>query len=130
MTVVPDAGARFARGLQVLQDLGHERSEVLERLERIAPDLAWHLVAFGYGDIQGRPGLDLKSRSLVSLCTLAALGATETQVALDAKSALAAGWRTEELVEALMQVALHAGFPRALDALEALRREKESKDEG
>lgn len=127
MIAAPDAGTRFARGLQVLQALGHERSEVLQRLERIAPDLAWHLVAFGYGDIQGRPGLDLKSRSLVSLCTLAALGATEAQLALHAKGARAAGWRPDELAEALMQVALHAGFPRALDALEALR---DSNDEG
>lgn len=121
MTAVPTPEARFQRGAEVLRAFGHDEAEMLQRLQRIAPDLAWHLVAFGYGDILGRPVLDLKTRALAGLCCLAALGAPEAQIALHLKGAKAAGWRREELVEALMQVSLHAGFPRALDALQALR---------
>jgi 4-carboxymuconolactone decarboxylase len=107
--------------MEVLQALEQEHADVLQRLERVAPDLARHLIAFGFGDIQSRPALDLKTRTLITVCGLGAMGAPPDQIVMHLRSARAAGWSPGELTEALMQLSVYAGFPRAVDALQALR---------
>ena len=121
MTGAEQDDARLARGLAVLRALGQEHVELLQRLEHVAPDLARCAIAFGYGDLQGRSALDLSSRTLVAVASLAAAGASVDQLALHLRSARAAGWTPAELTEVLMQLAIHVGFPRAIDALQALR---------
>jgi 4-carboxymuconolactone decarboxylase len=130
MTAAAEHDPRFERGLEVLRALGQEKAEVLQRLGRAAPDLAHHLVAFGFGDLQSRPALDLKTRTLVTVCSLAATGAALDQLAMSLQAARTTGWTAEELTEALMQLSVTAGFPRATDALRALRAQLTGDDEG
>jgi 4-carboxymuconolactone decarboxylase len=130
MTSEPANDPRFQRGMEVLRALGQEHCDVLQRLERAAPDLARHLIAFGFGDIQSRPALDLKTRTLVTVCSLGAIGAAPDQLLMHLRSARAAGWSPAELTEALMQLSVYAGFPRAVDALQALRTLLTEQNEG
>jgi 4-carboxymuconolactone decarboxylase len=116
--------------MEVLRALGQEHADVLQRLERAAPDLARHLIAFGFGDIQSRPALDLKPRTLVTVCSLGAIGAAPNQLQMHLRSARAAGWSPGELTEALMQLSIYVGFPRAVDALQALRTLLTEQNEG
>lgn len=76
-------------------------------------------IQYGYGDIWSRPGLDRRSRALVSVAAFTALRLPE-QVAKFARSALNVGLTRTEVIEAVIQTAPHSGFPPALNALAAL----------
>ena len=113
---------RYERGLEVLRALEPEqRARILDGLRRIAPDLADHMVEFAYGDIYGRPGLDLRTRELLAVVGLAATGAAPDQLMQHLATSLDLGWTAEDLTEALMQIAIHAGFPAAMNGLAALK---------
>ena len=88
----------------------------------IAPDFADMMVEFGYGDMMSRPGLDPKSRQFVTLGVLAGLGHPVDQLKGHINGALSVGITPKEIVEALMQVALYAGFPAATNALRVAKR--------
>jgi 4-carboxymuconolactone decarboxylase len=66
---------RFESGLKKLKEIdGAAGEKVIESLASIAPDLAKYTIEFPFGDIYQRPGLDLKSRELVTVAALTALG--------------------------------------------------------
>ena len=122
---VPGAGPinpRFNRGLQTLQAIDPQQTvRILSEVSGIAPDFAAYLVEYAFGDIGSRPGLDLKQRELVAVAALAAMGTAAPQLKARLHGALRVGWTQEELVEALMQISVHAGFPAAINALVALQ---------
>lgn len=89
----------------------------MDSLVDVAPALAHHIVAFGFGDIYARPGLDPKQRQLVTLGILTALGGCEPQLEVHVKTALNVGLSATEIVEALTHAAGYCGFPRALNAI-------------
>ena len=110
--------ARYERGLGVLNEVdGGSAAGVMESLGDIAPALAHHIVAFGFGDIYARPGLDAKQRQLVTLGILTALGGCEPQLEVHVRTALNVGLSTTEIVEALIHAAGYCGFPRALNGV-------------
>ena len=80
------------------------------------PDLGTLAVEFNYGQIFSRPGLDLKSRLLAAVAGLTALGNTE-QLRFYINGALNIGWTQEEILEAMLQMAIYAGFPVALNTI-------------
>jgi 4-carboxymuconolactone decarboxylase len=122
---VPGAGPinpRFARGLKAMQAIDPEQAvRILSGVSGIAPDFAAYLVEYAFGDIGSRPGLDLKQREFAAVAALAAMGGVEPQLKARLHGALRLGWTQEELVELLMQISVHAGFPAAINALTALR---------
>ena len=68
-----------------------------------------------YGMVWARDGLDLKTRSLLTIASLTALGrAGELRVHLLA--AINNGATAEEIREAILHTAIYAGFPAARDA--------------
>nr|UXE45897.1 hypothetical protein Hi04_10k_c5418_00020 [uncultured bacterium] len=112
---------RYERGLARLSEIDRSQIErILASLEDIAPDFARYLVEFAFGDIYTRPGLDLKSRQIATVAALTALGATP-QLKAHIHGALEAGCRREEIVEIIMQMAVYAGFPAALNAFAAAK---------
>jgi alkylhydroperoxidase/carboxymuconolactone decarboxylase family protein YurZ len=67
----------------------------------------------------GAPGhgtIDLKTRSLCSIGILASLGRLNA-LKINFTLAMDNGASLEKIVEALLQVAIYAGYPAALDAL-------------
>ena len=66
-----------------------------------------------------RPGLDLKSREMINVAALTALGNAEPQLKFHIKGALNVGCSKEEIVEVIIQMAVYAGFPAALNGMQA-----------
>ena len=99
---------------------GEDSERVLANTERLSPGLAPVVRELVFGALYGRPGLDLKTRQLVTVVALAALGTCAPQLELHLRAARNLGWTRGELVEALTQLAVYAGFPAALNALALL----------
>jgi 4-carboxymuconolactone decarboxylase len=116
------ANTRFDRGLAVMQAIDPEQTvRILSGVSDVAPDFAAYLVEYAFGDIGARPGLDLKQREFAAVAALAAMGTAGPQLKARLHGALKLGWTRDELVELLMQISVHAGFPAAINALTLLR---------
>ncbi len=112
------ANERYARGWEKLKEIDGEAGErVIESLKDIAPDFARYLIEFPFGDIYSRPGLDLKSREIATVAALTALGTAGPQLRVHIQAALNVGCSRREVVETIMQMAVYAGFPAALNGL-------------
>ena len=102
---------------QFRQMVGDDRIDALiTRFKSVCPDFGHEVVSVVGGRIWTRSGLDLKTRSLCSICTLAALGRVNA-LKLNFEMAINNGASVEEIFEALFQVAAYAGFPAMWDAL-------------
>lgn len=113
-----DTRNRYERGLAKLREIDGEAGErVLESLGDIAPDFARYLIEFPFGDIYARPGLDLKSREIAVVAALTALGNAAPQLRVHIQGALNVGATRTEVIETIMQMAVYAGFPAALNGL-------------
>jgi 4-carboxymuconolactone decarboxylase len=103
---------------QMLGDLGEQ---AVENIARISPDMAHYVVEFIFGDIHSRPGLDLKTREIVALVSIATRGGAEPQLRAHLHGALNVGWSEKEIIELMIELAVYAGFPSALNGLFAAR---------
>lgn len=118
----PDDSLRYARGLARLQQIDGEGGvKVVESLADIAPDFARLLIEFPFGDIYSRPGLDLRAREIAVVAALTAMGNAAPQLKVHIQGALNVGVTRTEVVEVVMQMAVYAGFPAALNGLAAAR---------
>ena len=110
---------RYRRGIDIAERLASDKIAhfVDSGVAEVAPDFARMVIEFAFGDLYARDGLDLRSRELIAIAVLAAAGNAGPQLRLHIESANSAGIEKEEIVEILMQVALYAGFPAALNAL-------------
>jgi 4-carboxymuconolactone decarboxylase len=120
---LPNAGeSRLDRGKRALDEIdGEAGHKVIAALADIAPDFATYLFEFPFGDIYSRPGLDLRSREIATIAALAALGNATPQLKVHIEAGLNVGLTREEIVEILMQMAVYAGFPAALNGLFAAK---------
>jgi len=122
---------RYERGWRKLQEIDGEAGErVIESLKDIAPDFARYLIEFPFGDIYSRPGLDLKSREIATVAALTALGNAAPQLKVHIQAALNVGCSRREVVETIMQMAVYAGFPAALNGLFAAKEVFQDLDKG
>lgn len=113
-----ETSERYQRGWEKLKEVDGNAGElVIESLKDIAPDFARLLIEFPFGDIYSRPGLDLKSREIAVVSALTALGNASPQLKIHIHGALNVGCTEQEIVEIIMQMAVYAGFPAALNGL-------------
>ncbi|MGI3451078.1 4-carboxymuconolactone decarboxylase [Citrobacter freundii] len=113
---------RFVTGHEMLQKVdGKGGDAVIASLQDIAPDFAQYLIEFPFGDIYSRPGLDLRSREIATVAALTALGNAAPQLKVHIGAALHVGLTQKEIVEVIMQMAVYAGFPAALNGLFAAK---------
>ncbi|GGD91595.1 4-carboxymuconolactone decarboxylase [Aureimonas endophytica] len=116
------ATSRLERGRQALAAIdGEAGHRVVAALADIAPDFATYLLEFPFGDIYSRPGLDLRSREIATIAALAAMGNAAPQLKVHIEAGLNVGLTRAEIVEILMQMAVYAGFPAALNGLFAAK---------
>jgi 4-carboxymuconolactone decarboxylase len=108
---------RYKKGLAKLIEVdGEAGPKVVESLKEVSPDLARYLVEFPFGEIYARPGLDLKSREIAVVAALTALGNAQPQLKVHIHGALNVGCTRQEVIEVIIQMAVYAGFPAALNA--------------
>jgi 4-carboxymuconolactone decarboxylase len=113
---------RYERGLARLREMhGKAGEDALAALDDLAPDLHRHVVEYAFGDIYDRPGLDLKTRQLVTVAALVAMANAQPQLTVHFRTAMRLGWSKEALVEVILQLAAYAGFPAAMNAVAALK---------
>jgi 4-carboxymuconolactone decarboxylase len=113
-----DKQDRYQQGWKKLKEIDVEAGErIIDSLKDIAPDFARLLIEFPFGDIYSRPGLDLKSREISIVAALTALGNAVPQLKGHIHWALNAGCTRQEVIEVIMQMAVYAGFPSALNGL-------------
>lgn len=115
--------ARYQRGAEVLASVDGEGGQgVVDALADIAPALAHHVVAYGFGDVYARPALAPVQRQLVTLGILTALGGCEPQLDVHINASLNVGLSPVEIVEAITHAAVYCGFPKALNAIFVAKR--------
>uniref|UniRef100_UPI0035569BD9 4-carboxymuconolactone decarboxylase n=1 Tax=Actinoplanes teichomyceticus TaxID=1867 RepID=UPI0035569BD9 len=79
------------------------------------------ITRYAWGEIWTRPGLDRRSRSLVTLTALVALGHHE-ELAMHVRAARATGLSADEIKEVLLQTAIYCGVPAANTAFRVAQR--------
>lgn len=117
-----DDQGRFERGQRALAAIDGEAGErVIAALADIAPDFARYLIEFPFGDIYSRPDLDLRSREIATIAALTAMGNAAPQLKVHVEAGLNVGLSRPEITEIIMQMAVYAGFPCALNGLFAAK---------
>jgi 4-carboxymuconolactone decarboxylase len=109
------------QGIETLADmLGAKRAQAIEaRFRALSPSFEQEAMSVVFGRTWSRDTIDRKTRSLVSIGILAALG-RGSALRIVFELAIANGANFDEITEALLQVAIYAGYPAALDALTVL----------
>jgi 4-carboxymuconolactone decarboxylase len=111
---------RYQRGIKLVEKLyGEVAAKTLNSLQDGAPQLADYIVEFVFGDVFSRPQLDLKSRELATVAALTALGTAPAQLRAHILGALNAGCSKQEITEVIAQMCVYAGFPAALNGMQA-----------
>jgi 4-carboxymuconolactone decarboxylase len=113
---------RYRTGWAKLSEIDGEQGEkVVEALKDISPEFADLLIEFPFGDVYSRPGLDLKSREIATVAALTAMGTATPQLKVHVHGALNVGCSRKEIIEVIIQMAVYAGFPAALNGLFAAK---------
>jgi 4-carboxymuconolactone decarboxylase len=113
---------RHERGLAELKRVDGEAGErVVASLADIAPVLADYIVDFAFADVYSRPALDLKTRELATVAACTALGTAAPQLRVHLHGLLNVGGTREGAIEAIVQMAVYAGFPAALNGIAVAR---------
>ncbi len=113
--------ARVDRGLRVLSELtGGAEQPVFEAMRQDFPFLAEATAGYALGDVWGRQVLDAKTRQLAAMAAFGAMG-LRPFFKIHAGYALNAGASADELKEIVYLLTVPAGFPRAIDASQALQ---------
>jgi len=79
------------------------------------------ITRYAWGEIWGRPGLDRRTRSCITLAMLVALG-REHELAMHVRAALRGGVTPDEVKEVLLQCAVYCGVPAANGAFAIAQR--------
>lgn len=109
---------RMQLGRQTINQLvdgGDER--LMKNLGKTAPDLAKYVLEFVFGDVYARPGLDLKTKQMLTVTILAVLGTAKPQLEYHIKAALNIGISKDEIISIMTHLAPYAGFPAALNGI-------------
>jgi 4-carboxymuconolactone decarboxylase len=113
-------GEMFERGLRTRREvLGadyvdgslSQADDFLMAFQRLSTEWAWDYV-------WNRPGLDRRTRSLLNLAMLTALGRIP-ELRLHVRGALTNGVTVQEIKEVLLHASVYCGLPAGLDAFRA-----------
>jgi 4-carboxymuconolactone decarboxylase len=112
-----DNQTKLETGLQTRREvLGAEHVDrSLAQASEFARPMQELVTEYCWGAVWSRPGLDRRTRSLLNIVMLTALGRSH-ELALHVRGALTNGVTTEEIQEALLQAAIYCGVPAAMEA--------------
>lgn len=114
----------FTQGLaarrKVLGDHYVEPSIALGAKDEFTHELQQFVTEYCWGTVWCRDGLDHKTRSIINLTMLAALGRT-TELKLHTRGAINNGVTKKEIAEVFLQVGVYAGVPAAVEAFREAR---------
>jgi 4-carboxymuconolactone decarboxylase len=113
----------YDKGMKVRKEvLGAEHVErATARITEFDADFQRFITETAWGSLWARPDLDRRTRSLVTIAILAALGREE--LALHLRASQNSGVDRREIAEVLMHVAVYAGVPAANSAFATAKKE-------
>ena len=117
---------RFEQGMAVRRAvLGDEWVDRAQsKSNAFTADFQDFITRYAWGEVWSRPGLDRRSRSLMTLATMIALGRWD-EFRLHVRAALNNGLTVDEIKEVILHSAIYAGLPAAnsafVEALVALK---------
>jgi 4-carboxymuconolactone decarboxylase len=118
-----DDETRYAQGMAVRREVlgdGYVDRAVGDR-SGFAADFQDLITRYAWGEVWSRPGLDRRTRSVITLSVLAALR-YEAEFCTHVEAARRNGLSPEDIAEVLLQVAVYAGVPAANRAFELASR--------
>ena len=114
----PAGTTPYERGMQVRRSVLGEAH--VDRSTARATDLTRpfqeFITRYAWGEVWSRPGLDRRTRSMLTLALLTALG-QEHELALHVRAAVTNGLTVDEIGEVLLHTAVYAGVPASNSAL-------------
>ncbi|MCL4117033.1 UNVERIFIED_CONTAM: hypothetical protein GTU68_065996 [Idotea baltica] len=107
------------KGRELLEQIAPETEAVLkQRYDHFLPHFSESVVEMSYGHIYSRPGLDIKTRFLLTIAAITAQGSYSLpQLEIHIENALNAGVTEIEICETIFQMSLYGGFPAMVNAL-------------
>ena len=111
---------RYDKGLAARREVVGEQyvEKALASADDFTSALQDYVTEFCWGTVWTRPGLDYRTRSLVNIAMLASRGQSQ-EVQTHTRGALRNGCTVEEIQEVLLQVAVYAGTPAAVEGFRA-----------
>ncbi|MEX1329123.1 MAG: 4-carboxymuconolactone decarboxylase [Desulfobacterales bacterium] len=121
---------KYEKGMQIRKSvLGKTHVERAEaNKSEFDADFQRFITEAAWGSVWTRPGLDRKTRHLLTIAMLATLGNHE-ELAMHIRATRNTGVTREEVKEVLLQVAVYAGIPAANAAVAVAKRVYEEMDE-
>ena len=112
----------FDKGLKVRREvLGSEYVDnAIKNADDFSRPLQEFVTEYCWVELWNRPGLDLKSRSMLTLAMLAALNRPH-EIKLHIRGAINNGMTKDEIKEVFLQVGVYCGVPAAVDAFRSAR---------
>ncbi len=112
--------ARRERGRILMEQITGSAEVTSQQYGELSQAYVEWVLEFALGQVWSRPALDLRTRSLCTVAALTALG-RHTSLRTHVRGALGNGASREEVIEAILHMAVYSGFPAALDGLAAAR---------
>jgi 3-oxoadipate enol-lactonase / 4-carboxymuconolactone decarboxylase len=112
-----DPATRFSNGMRIRREVlgeGHV-AHAERRTTAFTRDFQRLITEYAWGSIWARPGLDRRSRSIITLTALVARGHHE-ELAMHLRAAITNGLTIDEIKEVLLQSAIYCGVPDANSA--------------
>jgi 4-carboxymuconolactone decarboxylase len=108
---------RYERGMRVRREVhGDEHVDAATaRATDLTREFQELLTRYAWGEIWTRPGLDRRTRSLITISAMVALG-RERELELHLRSARRIGVSWDDIKEVLLQSAVYCGVPAANSA--------------
>lgn len=101
-------------GMDHLERMLAKADDFSAPIQQLVTEYCWGHV-WGRDGQDGRPGLPRKTRSMLNLAMLAALGRTH-EFRLHCKGALTNGVTRDEIREIIMQIGIYCGVPAMMEA--------------
>ena len=118
-TTTPET--RYEKGLKVQKEIfGETVDKMYEKSPKNQLHIQKYLSANCFGDYYTRKGLNIKTRELLTLSMLVALGGTEPQIKGHIQGNINVGNDKETLLSVMTQLLPYVGYPRTLNALRCL----------
>ncbi|HWV86998.1 MAG TPA: 4-carboxymuconolactone decarboxylase [Capillimicrobium sp.] len=106
--------AAYERGMEVRRGvLGDEHVDRAEAVKTpFTEPFQDFITRTAWGDVWARPGLDRRTRSIITLTALTAIRA-EGEIGMHVRAAIGNGLTPDEIAEVILHTAIYAGVPAA-----------------
>lgn len=119
----------YERGLEVRRRvLGDEHVDrATAAATPFTEDFQAFITRYAWGEVWTRPGLDLRTRSCMTMTALIAIGQFD-ELAMHVRAALRIGLTAGEIKEVILQAAVYCGVPAANTAFRVAQRVLEDEE--